>query len=210
MRCFSAQGLVPPQARSHSVQGLTQRRVCLEGFEVPLGMGVRAVWGFSALLRLQAALTIALEHEAARGVRGFCASGSSPERLAAPTLSQFLCHWGPPALAPSSPPSPGVPVHVRDRMRGAEGGRWEPPTAPLRNPQPAPETSSRSQQEPADLAAASEGGGMEGGRKPARDQNEITARERDGWWSSRGEREGGVQQSRACRGSHPWVPPWNS
>lgn len=52
------------------------------------------------------------------------------------------------------------------------------PTAPLRNPQPAPETSSRSQREPADLAAASEGGGMEGGRKAARDQNEVTARER--------------------------------
>lgn len=41
---------------------------------------------------------------------------------------------------------------------------------------------------------------MEGGKKPARDQNEITARERDGWWCSRGEREGGVQQSRVCRG----------
>lgn len=31
----------------------------------------------------------------------------------------------------------------------------------------------------------------------------------DGWRSSGGEREGGVQQSRSCRGSHPWVPPWD-
>jgi len=81
------------------------------------------------------------------------------------------------------------------------------PTAPLRNPQPAPGSSSRSQQEPADLAAASEGGGMEGGRKAARDQNGITTRERGRWRHSGGDWERGLQQSSVCReGESPCSP----
>lgn len=107
------------------------------------------------------------------------------------------------------PPGPGGPVHgwagVWDISRELVGD----PMAPLRNPQPAPETSSRSQREPADLAAASEGGGMKGGREAARDQNEIVARER-GWLAGgTGRREGGEQLSRTCRGVPPMGAPWD-
>lgn len=119
-----------------------------------------------------------------------------------------------PLGAPSShslfPPPPWGPVRgwagVWDSRREVVGD----PMAPLRNPQPAPETSSRSQQEPADLAAASKGGGMkggrEGGREAARDQNEITARER-GWLGRAGRGEGGVQLSRTGRAVPPMGVP---
>lgn len=114
---------------------------------------------------------------------------SAATELATSTLSQFLCPWGPPALTLFPPPPPGGPVHV---WAGVWDSRREvvgDPMAPLRNPQPAPETSSRSQREPADLAAASKGGGMKGGREAARDQNEITARER-GWLAVQHRQEG--------------------
>lgn len=124
--------------------------------------------------------------------------------LATSTLSRFLCPWGGPAVTPCSPQAQGGCAWLGWSLGQQEGGGGGP-LAPLRNPQPAPETSSRSQREPADLAAASKGGGMEGGREAARDQNEITARER-GWLLVQSRQEGRWGQlSRTCRGLHPWV-----
>lgn len=97
-----------------------------------------------------------------------------------------FCALGDPLVSFLVPPSPGVPVRGCAGVWGSRKGVLGAPAAPLRNPQPAPGTSSRSQREPADLAAVSEGGGMEGARrdggrrKAARGQNEIMAGER-GW-----------------------------
>lgn len=80
--------------------------------------------------------------------------------------SPHLHPWGPPQLSLPVPPIPGGSQCMAvPGFGGAAGGVLGVPTAPLRNPQPAPGTSSRSQREPADLAAEIEGGGMEGGRE---------------------------------------------
>lgn len=90
---------------------------------------------------------------------------SAGTELATSTLSQVLCPWGGPALTACSPQPQRGQCRAGLEFGTAGGSWWETPMAPLRNPQPAPETSSRSQREPADLAAASEGGGMKGGRE---------------------------------------------